>query len=93
MFDAILYIYENLFQPIIQAIINGFGNITDALHLTNDIFVQPLTITLFSDTPIVVTSLGDILMVILIALFSIWFAKFIVYILKVPFKFFARLGR
>ena len=93
MYQAIQYIYTTLFEPIIASIMSAFINIGEALFSSTNLFIEPLTITLFSDTPIVTTNLVDITMVILTVLFSIWFAKFIVYILKVPFKFFARLGR
>lgn len=93
MFNAIQYIYTNLFEPIISAIMLGLTNGMEQLFQLNNVFIQPMTITLFSDTAIITTSLYDITLLVLLVLFSIWFAKFILYLLKVPFNFFKGLGR
>lgn len=93
MENAIFYIYDNVFEPLISAIITGISNLAANLSQNENLFTQPLTITLFSDTPIVVTTLYDITIIILSVLFSFLFAKFILYLLKVPFNFFRKVGQ
>lgn len=92
MIDAIQYIYLEVFAPLIYAITHGLQLILEGFEL-NNLFIEPLTITLFSNTPIINTTLYDITLLVLSILFSIWFAKFILYLLKVPFNFFKGLGR